>query len=97
LLRGALSSHTDHDDRYGVDLLILLVATFAQAMSGAGFAMNAIVALSVWRFIAGIGIGGDYPTSAVLASEFSSTHIRGRVITAVFASQGWGNFRSYHH
>ncbi len=38
----------------------------------------------------GIGIGGDYPISAVITSEFSSVHIRGRVMAAVFANQGWG-------
>lgn len=38
----------------------------------------------------GIGIGGDYPISAVISSEFSSVYIRGRVMTAVFANQGWG-------
>lgn len=38
----------------------------------------------------GVGIGGDYPLSAVISSEFSSTHIRGRLMTAVFANQGWG-------
>lgn len=38
----------------------------------------------------GIGIGGDYPLSAVISSEFSSTQIRGRLMTAVFANQGWG-------
>ena len=40
----------------------------------------------------GVGIGGDYPLSAVISSEFASTHIRGRLMTAVFASQGWGYF-----
>jgi len=40
----------------------------------------------------GVGIGGDYPLSAVISSEFASTRIRGRMMTAVFASQGWGNF-----
>lgn len=44
----------------------------------------------------GVGIGGDYPLSAVIASEFASTHIRGRLMTAVFASQGWGNFGTSH-
>ena len=43
----------------------------------------------------GIGIGGDYPLSAVISSEFASTKIRGRMMTAVFASQGWGNFGTY--
>jgi len=40
----------------------------------------------------GVGIGGDYPLSAIISSEFASTHIRGRLMTAVFAFQGWGNF-----
>jgi MFS family permease len=39
----------------------------------------------------GVGIGGDYPLSSVISSEFSSTRIRGRLMTAVFAFQGWGN------
>ena len=43
----------------------------------------------------GVGIGGDYPLSAVIASEFSATRIRGRLMTAVFASQGWGNFSEF--
>lgn len=38
----------------------------------------------------GIGIGGDYPLSAVISSEFASTRSRGRLMTAVFANQGWG-------
>ena len=45
----------------------------------------------------GIGIGGDYPLSAVISSEFAATRTRGRVMTAVFAFQGWGNLgQSYY-
>jgi len=40
----------------------------------------------------GVGIGGDYPLSAVISSEFASTRIRGRLMNAVFAFQGWGQF-----
>ena len=40
----------------------------------------------------GVGIGGDYPLSAIISSEFGATRIRGRMMTAVFANQGWGNF-----
>lgn len=40
----------------------------------------------------GLGIGGDYPLSAVISSEFASTKIRGRMMTATFAAQGFGNF-----
>ncbi|KAI0750580.1 hypothetical protein BC629DRAFT_1246991, partial [Irpex lacteus] len=38
------------------------------------------------------GVGGDYPLSAVISSEFAATHIRGQMLTAVFANQGWGQF-----
>jgi PHS family inorganic phosphate transporter-like MFS transporter len=44
--------------------------------------------LVFWRFIMGIGIGGDYPLSAVQTSEFAATRIRGRMMCAVFAMQG---------
>ena len=43
----------------------------------------------------GVGIGGDYPLSTVLTAEFSSTHIRGRLMTAVFANQGWGQLGKF--
>ena len=77
--------------------MLIIVATFGQALSGAGHAVNIIGVLVVWRFIMGVGIGGDYPLSAVISSEFSSTHIRGRMMTAVFANQGWGQFCTYSY
>ena len=40
----------------------------------------------------GVGVGGDHPLSAVITSEFASTGSRGRLMTAVFTAQGWGNF-----
>jgi MFS family permease len=40
--------------------------------------------------IMGVGIGGDYPLSAVITSEFAATRIRGRMMTATFWSQGYG-------
>jgi MFS transporter, PHS family, inorganic phosphate transporter len=89
--------------------MIIIVATFGQALSGQGSGVTFIGVMVVWRFIVslpalralihahvfsqmGVGIGGDYPLSAVISSEFASTKIRGRMMTAVFASQGWGNF-----
>ena len=44
----------------------------------------------------GIGVGGDYPLSAIISSEFASTKIRGCMMTAVFAAQGWGNFSMFY-
>lgn len=40
--------------------------------------------------VMGVGVGGDYPLSAVITAEFSSTQYRGGIIAAVFAMQGLG-------
>ncbi|KAI0267662.1 phosphate transporter [Gloeopeniophorella convolvens] len=92
LLFGWLADVVGRKRMYGVELMIIIIATFGQAISGQGPAVGIIGALICWRFIMGIGIGGDYPLSAVISSEFAATRTRGRLMTAVFASQGWGNF-----
>lgn len=92
LLFGWLADRVGRKRMYGIELMIIIAATFGQAISGDGHAVHIIGVLIVLRFIMGVGIGGDYPLSAVIASEFSSTRIRGRLMTAVFAAQGWGNF-----
>jgi len=76
---------------YGIELMIIIVATFAQAISGGAPTVSILGAIMTWRFIMGVGIGGDYPLSAVISSEFAATRSRGRLMTAVFAFQGWGN------
>jgi PHS family inorganic phosphate transporter-like MFS transporter len=70
--------------------VIIIIATVGQALSAQGPAVNIIGVLVFWRFVMGVGIGGDYPLSATITSEFAATRIRGRMMTAVFASQGWG-------
>ncbi|KAJ7052591.1 major facilitator superfamily domain-containing protein [Mycena amicta] len=92
LLFGWLADVVGRKRMYGVELMIIIVGTFAQALSGGNHAVSIIGVLVVWRFLMGIGIGGDYPLSATISSEFAATRIRGRMMTAVFASQGWGNF-----
>ncbi|TFY72287.1 hypothetical protein EVG20_g720 [Dentipellis fragilis] len=92
LLFGWLADVLGRKRMYGVELMIIIVATFGQALSGQAPAVGIIGVLVAWRFIMGVGIGGDYPLSAVISSEFASTRTRGRLMTAVFAFQGWGNF-----
>ncbi|KAF7354206.1 Phosphate permease [Mycena venus] len=75
---------------YGVELVMMIVGTFAQATAADGQAMNIIAILIFWRFIVGLGVGGDYPLSATIASEFAPTRHRGRMMTGVFSAQGWG-------
>lgn len=92
LLFGWLADVVGRKRMYGVELCIIIVATMAQALSGSGPAVSIIGVIIVWRFIMGVGIGGDYPLSAVISSEFAATRTRGRLMTAVFAAQGFGNF-----
>ncbi|EJU04751.1 MFS general substrate transporter [Dacryopinax primogenitus] len=92
LLFGWLADMVGRKRMYGIELMIIIGGTFAQALCGDGPAVNVIGALIVWRFITGVGIGGDYPLSAIITSEFAATRIRGRMMAAVFAMQGFGNF-----
>jgi MFS family permease len=42
------------------------------------------------RGVLGFGIGGDYPVSATIMSEYASKRHRGRMVSLVFAAQGAG-------
>src|SRR5215472_3393375 len=58
---------------YGYEVLILAAGALASA-----FAPN-YTFLLVCRIILGIGIGGDYPVSATIMSEYSSKSSRGKM------------------
>lgn len=49
------------------------------------------VQLTIFRFLLGFGVGGEYPLSATVSSESSTTEDRGSAVSNVFAMQGWGN------
>ncbi|KAI0319221.1 phosphate permease [Amylostereum chailletii] len=88
LLFGWLADVVGRKRMYGIELMIIIVATFGFRVTY--HSTNYVGVLCVWRLLLGIGIGGDYPLSAVISSEFASTRSRGRLMTAVFAFQGWG-------
>lgn len=69
---------------YGFEVLVLGFGAIASA-----FSPN-IWWLIAFRFILGLGIGGDYPVSATIASEFAGTKTRGLMVSTVFAMQGVG-------
>ncbi|KAF9149112.1 Inorganic phosphate transporter pho84 [Linnemannia schmuckeri] len=87
---GALADRLGRKRMYGVELMIIIVATLGQSLSGNGYVLSLPAALIVWRLIVGVGIGGDYPLSAVITSEFATTNRRGAMMAAVFAMQGFG-------
>ncbi|CAO3628967.1 unnamed protein product [Mucor fragilis] len=76
---------------YGFELLIIIVGTINCATaSSAVRGVSAIGFLGCWRLILGIGIGGDYPMSATITSEWSSTGRRGQMMALIFSMQGIG-------
>jgi MFS transporter, PHS family, inorganic phosphate transporter len=77
---------------YGLELLIIIGSTIGIAMSSSGEAgsMNLLGWLISWRVLLGVGIGGDYPLSAVITSEFAPTRSRGRMLATVFFMQPCG-------
>ncbi|KAF9432534.1 Inorganic phosphate transporter pho84 [Entomortierella beljakovae] len=87
---GYLADRLGRKKMYGIELMIIIVATLGQSLSGNGYVLSLPAALIIWRVIVGIGIGGDYPLSAVITSEFATTNRRGAMMAAVFAMQGFG-------
>ncbi len=77
-------------DLYGRKTVYGLVAgLMALGALGAALAPN-MLWLITFRFIMGLGIGGDYPVSAVLMSEYANTKDRGKLVSLVFSMQAVG-------
>jgi MFS family permease len=69
---------------YTAVAIIMIVGAIASALSP-GFLW-----LVMARFVLGLGIGGDYPVSAVLMSEYANRNDRGRLVGLVFSMQALG-------
>jgi PHS family inorganic phosphate transporter-like MFS transporter len=84
LLFGRIADMLGRKRIYGVEVLVLAFGAIGCALSP-----------NVWwliglRFILGIGIGGDYPVSATIMSEYAGKKSRGMLVTLVFAMQAAG-------
>ena len=69
---------------YGVEAALLTAGAVASA-----FSINPTM-LWITRLILGLGVGGDYPISATIMSEYAPVRSRGLFVAGVFAMQGWG-------
>ena len=75
---------------YGVTLLLMVFCSIASGLSFGKEPAGVITTLCFFRFWLGFGIGGDYPLSATIMSEYANKRTRGAFIAAVFAMQGIG-------
>ncbi|KAI8635277.1 phosphate permease [Xylariaceae sp. FL1651] len=87
---GYLADHVGRKKMYGLELIVIIFATLGQALSSGSPSVNIIGLIIFWRVLLGVGIGGDYPLSSIITSEFATTKWRGAMMGAVFAQQGIG-------
>jgi len=69
---------------YWMSAAMMVLAAIGSALS------PSLGVLVAFRFLLGFGVGGDYPVSAVLMSEYAHHSNRGRMIGLVFSAQAVG-------
>ncbi|WRX07699.1 Major facilitator [Theobroma cacao] len=75
---------------YGMTLMLMVICSIASGLSFGHTPKSVMATLCFFRFWLGFGIGGDYPLSATIMSEYANKKTRGAFIAAVFAMQGFG-------
>ncbi|KAK6121844.1 hypothetical protein DH2020_044457 [Rehmannia glutinosa] len=90
LFFGYLGDKLGRKKVYGVTLVLMVICAICSGLSF-GYSAKAVMGtLCFFRFWLGFGIGGDYPLSATIMSEYANKKTRGAFIAAVFAMQGVG-------
>jgi PHS family inorganic phosphate transporter-like MFS transporter len=69
---------------YWMSAALMVLAAIGSALS------PSLAVLTAFRFLLGFGVGGDYPVSAVLMSEYAGHRDRGRQVGLVFSAQAVG-------
>jgi PHS family inorganic phosphate transporter-like MFS transporter len=90
LFFGVLGDRLGRKRVYAITLAVMAIAAVGSALSVPVGALSLVDVLILWRFVLGVGVGGDYPLSATIMSEYSNVPSRGRLVASVFAMQGFG-------
>src|SRR5581483_6820392 len=69
---------------YWLVALIMIAGALGSALSGSFWMLIG------FRFLLGFGVGGDYPVSAVMVSEYANRKDRGKLVGMVFGTQALG-------
>ncbi|XBQ92579.1 hypothetical protein V6000_008076 [Aspergillus fumigatus] len=71
VLFGYLADRNGRKKMYGVELMLMITSTLGVVMSSTGEngSMDVFAWLVWWRLVVGVGVGADYPLSAVITSE----------------------------
>jgi PHS family inorganic phosphate transporter-like MFS transporter len=87
---GFLGDRVGRKRTYAITLGVMAIGAVGSALSGPFAGLGGITVLMLWRFVLGVGVGGDYPLSATIMSEYSNVRHRGSLVATVFAMQGFG-------
>ncbi|CAA3001475.1 probable inorganic phosphate transporter 1-9 [Olea europaea subsp. europaea] len=90
LVFGYLGDRIGRRRVYGLALMLMVLSSIGCGLSLSTSRTFVLLSLMFFRFALGVGIGGDYPLSATIMSEFSNRKTRGAFIAAVFSMQGFG-------
>ncbi|GJW00356.1 inorganic phosphate transporter 1-11-like protein [Tanacetum coccineum] len=90
LVFGWLGDKLGRKKVYGITLVLMVICAICSGLSFGRSPKTVIYTLCFFRFWLGFGIGGDYPLSATIMSEYANKRTRGAFIAAVFAMQGLG-------
>ena len=69
---------------YWLVAAIMISGALGSALSGSFWVLIG------FRFVLGFGVGGDYPVSAVMVSEYANRKDRGKLVGMVFGTQALG-------
>jgi MFS transporter, PHS family, inorganic phosphate transporter len=81
---GRLADSLGRTRVYWISAALMVLAAIGSALS------PSLLALTAFRFLLGFGVGGDYPVSSVLVSEYAHHGTRGRQVGLVFSAQAVG-------
>ncbi|KAI9096720.1 hypothetical protein K1719_025899 [Acacia pycnantha] len=90
LFFGYLGDKLGRKKVYGITLVLMFICAICSGLSLGTSPKAVMTTLCFFRFWLGFGIGGDYPLSATIMSEYANKRTRGSFIAAVFAMQGVG-------
>ena len=80
LVFGRLADAVGRTRVYWISAALMVIAAVGSALA------PSLVVLVAFRCLLGLGVGGDYPVSAVLMSEYASPRTRGRMVALVFSA-----------
>jgi MFS family permease len=84
LVFGRIADLAGRKRAYWMVAVIMVVGALGSALSPSFWVLIA------FRFLLGFGVGGDYPVSAVLMSEYANRKDRGKLVGMVFGTQALG-------